>query len=74
MSPVMKIRFCENNKGSGKVRKRLKEEFPDLDLKKKECLKKCGICKREPFALVDGLLVSAESGEELYRKVVEHLS
>jgi len=69
----MKIRFCGKNKGSKAVCKRLMEEFPDLDVKKKECLKKCGLCKREPFALVDGLLVSAPDGEELYRKVVAEL-
>jgi uncharacterized protein YuzB (UPF0349 family) len=69
----MKASFCEKNKGSEAVRKRLMEEFPDLEVKKNECLKKCGLCKREPFALVDGLLVSAEDGEELYRKVVAEL-
>jgi len=29
----MKIRFCEHNKGKGKVIRRLEEEFPDLNIK-----------------------------------------
>ncbi len=69
----MKIRFCAKNKSSKEVRRRILEEFPDLDVKKKECLKKCGLCKREPFAIVDGLLVSAADGEGLYRKVADEL-
>ncbi|MSM40679.1 MAG: DUF1450 domain-containing protein [Geobacter sp.] len=69
----MKIRFCGNNKGVKKIGARLKEEFPELDIKRKDCMKKCGVCKREPFALVDGLLVTAEEGEDLYQRIVAHL-
>ncbi|HXC93262.1 MAG TPA: DUF1450 domain-containing protein [Geobacteraceae bacterium] len=69
----MKIRFCENNKGTGKVFKKLKETYPDLNIKRKECLKNCGTCKKSPIALVDGKLVSAADSEELYRKIVAAL-
>lgn len=69
----MKVRFCGNNKGVKKVVMRLREEFPELDIKRKDCMKKCGVCKREPFALVDGLLVTAEEGEDIYLRIVEHL-
>jgi len=69
----MKIRFCENNKGTGKVFKKLKETYPDLNIKRKECLKNCGDCKKSPIALVDGKVVSAADSEELYRKIVAAL-
>jgi uncharacterized protein YuzB (UPF0349 family) len=69
----MKIRFCENNKGTGKVLKKLKETYPDLNIKRKECLKICGNCKKSPLALVEGKVVSAADSEELYRKIVAAL-
>lgn len=69
----MKIRFCENNKGSGKVYKRLKENYPDLNIKRKDCLKQCGTCRKSPIALVDGEPVRAEDGDELYRKIASLL-
>lgn len=66
----MKIRFCENNKGTGKIFKKLKENHPDWNIKKKECLKKCGPCGKSPVALVNGETIKAENGEELYNKIV----
>jgi uncharacterized protein YuzB (UPF0349 family) len=69
----MKIRFCENNKGSGKVFKKLKETYPDLNIKRKDCLKICGNCKKSPIALVEGKSVSAADSEELYQKIVAAL-
>lgn len=65
----MKIRFCDNNKGAGKVLKKLKEHHPAIDAKRKDCIKKCGPCKKELFAVVDGETVKAESGEALYDKI-----
>ena len=66
----MKIRFCENNKGSGKACKKLQEKFPGQNIKRKDCLKKCGPCGKTPFALVDGEVVKAGDSEELYGKIV----
>jgi uncharacterized protein YuzB (UPF0349 family) len=67
---AMKIRFCENNKGTGKIFKKLKENHPDWNIKKKDCLKKCGPCGKAPVALVNGETIKAENGEELYDKIV----
>ncbi|NVN99683.1 MAG: DUF1450 domain-containing protein [Geobacteraceae bacterium] len=67
----MKIRFCENNKGAGKVLKKLKENHPAVDAKRKGCIKKCGPCKKELFAVIDGETVKAETGEKLYDKITE---
>ena len=66
----MKIRFCENNKGSGKVFKKLKENYPELNIKKKGCLKSCGPCKKLPIALVEGKTIKAEDSEELYDRII----
>lgn len=66
----MKIRFCENNKGKGKVFRRLKEEFPDLNIKIKECIKQCGACREMPTATVDKAKVTGRDCDELYKKIV----
>lgn len=70
----MKIRFCENNDGSGAVFKRLRAQYPELDLKRKKCLKKCGICSSSLFAKVDGNPVRGRDSEELYQQLVELLA
>lgn len=67
----MKIRFCENNKGKGKVFRRLQEEFPDLNIKIKDCIKQCGACREMPMATVDKKKVTGKDGEELYRNILE---
>ncbi|NJD90638.1 MAG: DUF1450 domain-containing protein [Geobacter sp.] len=65
----MKIRFCDNNKGTGKVCKKLQEKYPSLNIKRKDCVKKCGPCKKGPFALMDGEVIKAESSDELYEVI-----
>jgi len=67
----MKIRFCENNKGKGKVFRRLKEEFPDLNIKIKDCIKQCGVCRNMPAATIDKIKVTGRDGDELYRNIIE---
>ena len=67
----MKIRFCEHNKGKGKVFRRLTEEFPDLNIKIKDCIKQCGICRETPMATVDKKKVTGRDGDELYLNILE---
>ena len=67
----MKIRFCEHNKGKGKVLRRLEEEFPQLNIKVKSCIKQCGVCREQPVAVVDKVKVTGRDGDELYAKIIE---
>jgi len=67
----MKIRFCEHNKGKGKVFRRLTEEFPDLNIKIKECIKQCSACRENPAATVDKQKVTGKDGDQLYERIVE---
>jgi uncharacterized protein YuzB (UPF0349 family) len=67
----MKIRFCEHNKGKGKVFRRLEEEFPDLNIKVKNCVKQCGSCRDQPVAVVDKKKVTGKDGDDLYARIVE---
>jgi uncharacterized protein YuzB (UPF0349 family) len=65
-----KIRFCEHNKGKGKVVRRLEDEFPDLNIKIKKCVKQCGTCREQPVAVVDKKKVTGKDGDDLYAKLV----
>ena len=69
----MKIRFCEHNKGKNKVYKRLRDKFPKLDVKVKDCIKKCGPCHKTPFAVVDGKTVCGIDGDDLYAKILKEM-
>jgi uncharacterized protein YuzB (UPF0349 family) len=66
----MKIRFCEHNKGKGKVFRRLTDEFPDLNIKIKECIKQCSACRETPLASVDKEKVTGKNGDQLYERIV----
>jgi len=67
----MKIRFCEHNKGKGKVFRRLTEEFPELNIKIKDCIKQCSACRENPTATVDKQKVTGKDGDQLYERIVE---
>ena len=62
----MKVRFCDNNKGKGKVLRRLRDEHPDIDAAVKKCLGMCGACTEQPVALVGGKKVKGKDGDDLY--------
>ncbi len=70
----MKIRFCEQNKGKGKVLRSLEEEHPELDVKVKRCVKQCGSCRELPMAVVDKKKVTGKDGDDLYGKIVRLLA
>jgi len=69
----MKIRFCEHNKGKGKLFRQLKEEFPELDIKIKSCIKQCSSCREKPTVTVNKQKISASDGDKLYLKVIEQI-
>jgi len=69
----MKIRFCEHNKGKGKLFRQLKEEFPDFDIKIKSCIKQCGSCREKPTVTVNKQKFSASDVDKLYLKIVEFI-
>ena len=69
----LKIRFCENNKGKGAVYRRLTEEFPDLNIKIKSCVKQCGKCREMPIAVVDKKKISGTDGDDLYAQIIQQI-
>jgi uncharacterized protein YuzB (UPF0349 family) len=66
------VEFCTNNTHHGTDETmRLCEERMDIDTIEYGCLGNCGQCYLEPYALVDGEIVSASTAEELYVRIME---
>ncbi len=72
----MEIKFCENNLdvGSEIVAQKLKREITEVPIEIEDCLGCCGDCAQHPFAMVDEEMILADSVDDLYEKVVKHLS
>jgi uncharacterized protein YuzB (UPF0349 family) len=69
------IMFCEQNlnHGGDEVIKKLKNEYPDADIKVQSMCGTCGKCSDSPFALIDDKVVSAETPDGLYESIVKIL-
>lgn len=69
MRPI--VEFCTNNMhhGTDDVMRKL-EENPDIDVIEYGCLGNCGQCYMEPYALVNGEIVSASTPDELYGAIM----
>lgn len=68
------IEFCVSNMhhGTDEVMAKL-EKDPECDVIEYGCLGNCGLCFAEPYALVNGEIVSATSADELYRKIKDKI-
>ena len=72
MKPI--IEFCLSNLASGtqKVKEQL-ERDPNLDVIEYGCLGYCGQCGVNPFALVNGEVISGENNERLLKNIYKYL-
>lgn len=67
---MKKVYFCrENDVYTKKVYKKLKSQFPDLKIRRKGCLGNCKMCKKEPFTLINGKIVTCDTNKRLYVKI-----
>lgn len=68
------IEFCTSNMhfGTDEIMSRL-EQNQDYDVIEYGCLSNCGQCFREPYALVNGEIVAAESADLLYEAIMEKI-
>jgi len=71
-SPI--IYFCEQNFefGTDKLVDDLADKGYDIEIE--PCLGYCGECSEVPFALVNDELITADSVDELKRKILEILN
>lgn len=68
MRPI--IEFCVSNLASGTdMVKVALEQYPHLDVVEYGCLGNCGECFSNPYALVNGEIISASTPEELLHKI-----
>lgn len=69
MRPI--IEFCANNMhhGTDETMDKL-EQNPEYDVLEYGCLGNCGQCFAQPYAMVNGEIISAESADELYNKII----
>lgn len=68
------VEFCAGNLGigSGAVKKVLEEEN-EVDVLEYGCLGNCGQCFVQPYALVNGTLIAADTAEELLATIRAHV-
>lgn len=66
------IEFCASNMHHGTDRiMKIFEDNDEFEVTEYGCLGNCGECYLNPFALVDGAIVSAESVDELYEQILK---
>ncbi|WCK56886.1 YuzB family protein [Aneurinibacillus sp. Ricciae_BoGa-3] len=68
------VEFCVSNlsNGSDRVKKVLEEEG-EVDILEYGCLGNCGQCFIQPYALVEGKLIAADTPDELLIAIKEYL-
>jgi len=70
---IMKISFCEKNKGKTKVIKKLKEKYPDIEMCVKKCIGKCNDCAKAPIAKIHHKIIVGTDREDIYNKIVKKI-
>ena len=72
MNPL--IEFCVSNVASGAYQAMQQlEKDPNLDVMEYDCLRYCGICSSNLFALVNGEVDKADSTEQLIENIYKYL-
>ncbi|MBM7566623.1 DUF1450 domain-containing protein [Paenibacillus sacheonensis] len=69
---MKKIKYCCRNfkHGSKSVFKSIKQEFPDLKQKKKDCLGNCRLCAKQCMVLIGKTeVIVAPTADVLYAKL-----
>ena len=74
MHSTLEISFCINNlaRGTEKVKQSLISD-PDVRVAEYACQRKCRICKDFYYALVDGKMFKATTGEKLLAEVHHYM-
>lgn len=58
----MKLRLCRHNRWSEQLQGSV-GEHPNLEIKVKDCLKQCKICRKQPLARIKKQMVTSETLE-----------
>ncbi|MBN6188874.1 DUF1450 domain-containing protein [Aneurinibacillus sp. BA2021] len=68
-------KFCPNNcqEEIRSVKEQL-ARMPDMEIVDDFCVLYCGQCLVQPFTLINGKSIAADSGEELLGKISAHIA
>ncbi|CAM3267128.1 DUF1450 domain-containing protein [Paenibacillus lupini] len=68
---MKKIKYCTRNlkNGTKPVYKAMKAKYPDIKMKKKDCLGDCRTCRRESFVMIKSKSICAASPDQLYKEL-----
>ncbi|GGG76798.1 DUF1450 domain-containing protein [Paenibacillus radicis (ex Gao et al. 2016)] len=69
---MKKIKYCSRNmknNGTKPVYKAMKSKYPEIEMKKKDCLGNCRTCKHECFVMIKSETVKADSADKLYKQL-----
>ncbi len=69
------VHFCKNNlsKGIDKLRDKIEEELPDVEVRIERCLEFCHDCALHPIAIIKGTFINADTVDSLYESIKEEL-
>ncbi|WP_047150510.1 DUF1450 domain-containing protein [Aneurinibacillus tyrosinisolvens] len=68
------VEFCVSNLGIGSDSvKKILEEEDEVDVLEYGCLGNCGQCFVQPYALVNGTLISGATSHELLEAIKAHV-
>lgn len=72
---TVEVKFCPCNfeDEMDLVKDKLRED-PDVSVWEERCLLYCGQCLVEPFAVINGEDITADSPEELLEEIQNHLN
>lgn len=68
------VEVCANNGINSAALEEFEAEMPDIAVLRMECLSLCGLCARQPYALVNGKRVTARSLNECVNRVKEKVA
>ncbi|WP_062354650.1 DUF1450 domain-containing protein [Bacillus kwashiorkori] len=70
LNPI--IKFCVNNlaRGSHLAMEKLAEDF---DVEENNCLRRCTVCERSFYAIVDGKMIKGETVKELLDNIYQYV-
>jgi uncharacterized protein YuzB (UPF0349 family) len=69
------LKFCPLNfKNELSTLKNNVKQLPTVDVVDDKCLNYCGQCLVQPFALIDGKNICADSPRQLYEKIADYLA
>ncbi len=72
-----KVEYCVSNeeRGSGEVVERVKQQFPKVRVKRWGCLGYCDVCIHNPYVLIDDVdYLEAPTAAELWEQVKAKLT